>query len=186
MRPTFMQRPDVQKTVEVPLLPFFDQVWMPVVVQRQVLGWCDPDSAEVQFLDKVTLPVVMQDMFSGLDVQKTVDVPQLQFLTVLAEFGCLPLGGVQGCSCGVQTLLPAPGKQRVSIAIAAKHHFWQLLSAGELTSNVRYEAWSMGLWRCLLGDSSQEADFSRGWGVSHLNTRIRCIHHGIWKNTCHK
>ena len=33
----------------------------------------------VQLLDKVILPVVMQDMFSGLDVQKTVDVPQLQF-----------------------------------------------------------------------------------------------------------
>ena len=41
----------------------------------------------VLFLDKVILPVVMQDMFSGLDVQKTVDVSQLQFLTVLAEFG---------------------------------------------------------------------------------------------------
>ena len=41
----------------------------------------DPDSAIVLFLDKVVLPVVMQDLISGLDVQKTVDVPQLQFLT---------------------------------------------------------------------------------------------------------
>ena len=41
-------------------MPFFVQEWMPVVVQRQ-----------------------MQDRFSGLNVQKTVGVPQLQFLTVV-------------------------------------------------------------------------------------------------------
>ena len=43
----------------------------------------DPDSADVLFLDKVVLPVVMQDRFSGLDVQKTVGFPQSQFLTVV-------------------------------------------------------------------------------------------------------
>ena len=43
----------------------------------------DPDSADVLFLDNVVLPVVMQDLFSGLDVLKTVDVPQLQFLTLM-------------------------------------------------------------------------------------------------------
>ena len=36
----------------------------------------------MQFLDKVDMPVVMQDSVSGLDVQKTVDVPQPQFLTL--------------------------------------------------------------------------------------------------------
>ena len=41
----------------------------------------DPDSASVLFLDKVVLPVVMQDRFPGLNVQKTVGFPQLQFLT---------------------------------------------------------------------------------------------------------
>ena len=55
--------PDVQKTVEVPQLPFSGQVCMPVVVQRQVLG-CGPHSADVQFLDKVFLPVVMQVFWS--------------------------------------------------------------------------------------------------------------------------
>ena len=43
----------------------------------------DPDSAYVLFLDMVVLPVVMQDRFSGLEVQKTVGFPQLQFLTVV-------------------------------------------------------------------------------------------------------
>ena len=54
---------------------------MPVVVQRQVLF--GGDSEYVLILDKVVLPVVMQGRFSGLDVQKTVVFPQLQFLTVV-------------------------------------------------------------------------------------------------------
>ena len=95
--------------VEIPQLQFLDKFDMPVVALTVVLvGTCrklwsyrscrsssrngcpslcndrcllvDPDSAYVLFLDKVVLPVVMQDRFSGLDVQKncglsTVAVP---------------------------------------------------------------------------------------------------------------
>ena len=70
----------------------------------------DPDSADVLFLDKVVLPVVMQDLFSGLDVQKTEDVPQLQFLTLVVAMpveipqGALharPGGDASGDSTGV-------------------------------------------------------------------------------------
>ena len=91
--------------VEIPQLQFLDKVDMPVVAFTGVLVrtcrklwkcrsclsssrngclslyndrcWLvDPDSADVLFLDKVVLPVVMQDSFSGLDVQKIVDVPR--------------------------------------------------------------------------------------------------------------
>ena len=98
--------------VEIPQLQFLDKFDMPVVALTVVLVgtyrklwryrscrsssrngypslcndrcWLvDPDSAYVLFLDKVVLPVVMQDRFPGLDVQKTVGFPQLQFLTVV-------------------------------------------------------------------------------------------------------
>ena len=98
--------------VEIPQLQFLDKFDMPVVALTVVLvGTCrklwryrscrfssrngcpslcndrcwlvDPDCASVLFLDKVVLPVVMQDRFPGLDVQKTVGFPQLQFLTVV-------------------------------------------------------------------------------------------------------
>ena len=96
--------------VEVPQLQFLDKFDMPVMALKLVLvGTCrklwryrscrsssrngcpslcndrcwlvDPDSASVLFLDKVVLPVVTQDRFPGLDVQKTVGFPKLQFLT---------------------------------------------------------------------------------------------------------
>ena len=99
--------------VEIPQLQFLDMVDMPDVAFTGVLVrtcrklwkcrscrssskngclslfndrcWLvDPDSVDVLFLDKVVLPVVMQDSVSGLDVQKTVDVPQLQFQTPVA------------------------------------------------------------------------------------------------------
>ena len=57
----------------------------------------DPDSADVLVLNKVVLPVVMQDLFSGLDVQKIVDVPHRQFLTPMVV---LPVEIPQGAFLG--------------------------------------------------------------------------------------
>ena len=110
--------------VEIPQLQFLDKDDMPVVALTGVLVrtcrklwrcrscrsssrnacpslyndrcWLvDPDSADALFFDKVVLPVVMQDLFSGLDVQKTVDVPQLQFLTPVVALPVeIPQGAV--------------------------------------------------------------------------------------------
>ena len=115
-----------QKLVEIPQLQFLDTDDMPVLALERGSGLdvqktvrcrsygssssnacpslyndrcqlVDPDSADVLFLDKVVLPVVMQDLFSGLDVQKTVDVPQLQFLTPMVV---LPVEIPQGAFLG--------------------------------------------------------------------------------------
>ena len=86
--------PDVQKTVRCRscrsssknACPYNDRCWLVY-----------PLSAVVLFLDKVVLPVVMQDLIFGLDVQKTVDVPQLQFLTPMVALPVeIPRGAVFG------------------------------------------------------------------------------------------
>ena len=137
MKKKKMKKIGFTQLLEPPQLQFLDKVDMPVVALTGfVVGtsrklwkcpscrsssrnacpslyndrcwFVDPDSADVLFLDKVVLPVVMQDLFSGLDVQNTVDVPQLQFLTVVVAMPVeIPQGTVLGmfrhASVGVDT-----------------------------------------------------------------------------------
>ena len=129
MWPTFMQRqvpavrrfwsravsssterglPVVRRDVcpEILQVRLLDQVVsMPVVAVQTVQPVEIP---QLQFLDKVVLPVVMQDLFSSLDVQKTVDVPQLQFLTpVVAMPVEIPQGAVlDELFMGFQVVMP--------------------------------------------------------------------------------